>query len=635
MQINYIYVPYVDLGLLAISIALIVIMYITFIKKNSRFKLVLGGIFSMTLATIFSMLYNFCLNNIQEINNYIIYFTHDAFYGELILLFLLFDIYMYSLIEKPQKKEKTKKFTKIMFFIYGLYILAETISDFTHFGFYIDNKVAYEHYILNPFILFYAIYAIIGIIIVVLNMKNISKRIFYEVLFLFPFCISIMFAQSFYNTTTFNTLSFFIPVMSIFILLHNNGYDANTGTLGLEAFEEYIKSLIHKNETFSVITITLIKDKEDNDIDINATINQICHYCDYTFKDALLFEKNKEKINIITKINDKDILNKNINNLFETLYSIFNNKDYSFKITILNYPDNIINNNIVDVIKFNKYLINITPLNEVYFCQTKDKVFFTKNTYILQELKDIKIKNDLNDSRVIVYCQPIFDCVNKKFFNAETLMRLNLPELGIVMPNDFIPIAEEYNLIHQLSLIILNKTCKNIKNILDLGYDIDRISVNFSAAEITDKNFINEIKTIIESNNVPFNKLSFEITETTFNNIELLEKNMYELRKLGIIFYLDDFGTGYSNIDRISMLPFTTIKFDRSLLMSVFTKESAKQITIGLVNIFKKLNFHILFEGIENETDEMFCIENGARYLQGFKYSKPIEIENLTKFLTK
>lgn len=83
------------------------------------------------------------------------------------------------------------------------------------------------------------------------------------------------------------------------------------------------------------------------------------------------------------------------------------------------------------------------------------------------------------------------------------------------------------------------------------------------------------------------------------------------------------------------MLPFTTIKFDKTLLNSVFTKESAKQITIGLSDIFKNLNFHILFEGVKNESDENFCEEIGARYLQGFKYSKPIEIENLINFLTK
>lgn len=199
----------------------------------------------------------------------------------------------------------------------------------------------------------------------------------------------------------------------------------------------------------------------------------------------------------------------------------------------------------------------------------------------------------------------------------------------------FIPIAEQYDFIHDLSLIILNKTCIKLNEIINAGYDIDRISINFSASEITNENFIDEIKKIIETNNVPFNKISFEITETTFNNIEKLEKNMYELRKLGIIFYLDDFGTGYSNIDRISMLPFTTIKFDKTLLNSVFTKESAKQITIGLSDIFKNLNFHILFEGVKNESDENFCEEIGARYLQGFKYSKPIEIENLINFLTK
>ena len=145
-------------------------------------------------------------------------------------------------------------------------------------------------------------------------------------------------------------------------------------------------------------------------------------------------------------------------------------------------------------------------------------------------------------------------------------MRLELPETGMVYPDQFIPMAERHDYIHTLSKIILNKTCRQIKRLEQEGYQIDRVSVNFSILEFRRKEFCKDVMDIIRQNEIPYEKVAIELTEswneTEFDNIK---NTITSLQKLGIKFYLDDFGTGYSNFERIIGLPIDVIKFDRSL----------------------------------------------------------------------
>jgi len=112
-----------------------------------------------------------------------------------------------------------------------------------------------------------------------------------------------------------------------------------------------------------------------------------------------------------------------------------------------------------------------------------------------------------------------------------------------------------------------------------------------------------------------------------------VKRIMKELQGKGIKFYLDDFGTGYSNFERIIGLPIDIIKFDRSLTILASKNDESRFMVGSFSEIFKKADYQILFEGVEDENDEHQCIDMDAMYLQGYKYSKPIPIEQLETFL--
>lgn len=635
MKISYFYEPYIDIAVFCICLVLFVIMCFTYVKRNNQYILLVVSFISMMTGTIMSIKYNYVLTHIDKFPNFIVNLVHDLCYDSYILIWVLFNIYIYSITKNNKQKQQIKKFQMKMFYIYFIYILLESISSISHFGFHIIDKVPYEHYIFNPFVSFYVILSAIAFYTLIKYKNKIPNKILYILSFSLFFSVLIMSAESFFNTTIFNSISFLIPVMSVFILFHNTSYDINTASFGIDTYNNYVQSLIKKNKEFNIISIKIMDLDKKSLEELFYISNKICYYCDSLFNKSFIFNENDSTFYIITKMNNLEKIENNLNKIYKYISENFNKFIDNYKITILNYPKNLIDKNARTLIEFNKYLISNSPDNQIYHCGTKDKIAFTKKYYILEQLKEIKRQNNLNDERVICYCQPILNCETNKYKNAEMLMRLKIDGLENVMPSDFIPIAEKYDLIHQLSLIMLNKTCILIKELINENYNFDRLSINFSASEIKNDMFCDEVIKIIKDNNVPFNKLAFEVTESTFNNIEILENVMSKLKKLGIIFYLDDFGTGYSNMDRIVALPFSVIKFDRSLLHSACEKENIKFIINGIAKIFKDLNLKVLFEGIETESEEKICIEMNSQFLQGFKYSRPIPSDELNVFLKK
>jgi EAL domain-containing protein (putative c-di-GMP-specific phosphodiesterase class I) len=255
---------------------------------------------------------------------------------------------------------------------------------------------------------------------------------------------------------------------------------------------------------------------------------------------------------------------------------------------------------------------------------------------ILKEIADIAARKDPEDPRVLVYCQPVYNIRTGKYDTAEALMRLQLADLGLVFPDQFIPLAEENGYIHVLTQIILSKTCRAIRTLMSEGFEIERISVNVSALELRDQDFCGDIDEIIGRSGVDAGRIAIELTESrNDSDFMLMKEKIEELKGKGITFYLDDFGTGYSNMERILELPFDIIKFDRSMVIAGSQDKRSEQVLGSLADLFSKLDYSVLYEGVEDEKDEEMCRSLNASYLQGYKYSKPIPISELRKFLEK
>lgn len=325
---------------------------------------------------------------------------------------------------------------------------------------------------------------------------------------------------------------------------------------------------------------------------------------------------------------------KKIQQMLEDFYELYQQFKIDYRLVIIYSDPRLVSGE--DYMALDEFLGERQAINSVVYSSKEDVDAFLQMKYVLEQLIDINEKGDLGDERVLIYCQPVLNTKTGTFSSAEVLMRLNLPKLGIVMPSLVIPIAEKHEMIHTISRIVLNKTCQNIRKLEEEGYELSRVSVNFSIMELKDVNFCDDLLQIMDDNQVPYEKIAVELTESRNEaDFEIMKQIMSRLQKHGMRFYLDDFGTGYSNFERIIELPIDIIKFDKSLTILSGRDTNSRDLVGSFSDIFTRANYQVLFEGVETEDDEQRCENMNARYLQGFKYSEPVPMMQLRRFLSK
>ncbi len=252
-----------------------------------------------------------------------------------------------------------------------------------------------------------------------------------------------------------------------------------------------------------------------------------------------------------------------------------------------------------------------------------------RKRYILNE-----VRYAVEHKTFQAFYQPIYDCNEKRFVSAESLIRLYGRDGTFLSPGEFIPMAEENGLIDGISWIMLEKVCAFLGEHPDLP--IDAISVNMTGQQILDATFTRRIEENLEKYGVEGSRLRIEITERTItDDFAEVRKVMEYLSEKGIQFYLDDFGTGYSNLSSMLSLPFEVIKFDQSLIRMMDGTDKGQR-TIGLLaDIMHENDYSIVAEGIETAGQVQNAFERNLDRIQGYYYARPMPGEELAEFLAK
>ncbi len=620
------YTPYVDLCVLLLTIVYAFLLRSTYTISDKRLRLFKFSNILVFVTSLFSILFNCTLSGSEAHSILKLYLFRDISSIAIALNLIIFIAYLMEVLRiNDNVKKKNMRFC---WFAFGIYVIWLLLSSYMHIGFYIDaDGNVHQNYYLDLFHIYYLVFAFALIYLLRENKSKLISRMYVCFCAVFGTSFFIMILQFIFKQISFTSLTFALPLLAVLFMFHYNAYDATTGSLDGKIFGSYIQDMGSKE--FTMLCVWLPELKPDNLEEISSVFyhfneNFLKDCCTFRIKDEkyiLVFEnaKNVNAALIIPEMYDD----------FKTLYSRYK---LEYKINIIYSSPEIEKSE--DYLLFSDFLEEKTPLNTCYECKREDVKAFIKANYILGQLHDISRQNNMDDERVLVYCQPVLNTETGTFTSAEALMRLNLPDVGLCYPDVFIPLAEKYDYIHMLSKIILNKTCKQIKALDEEGYNIKRISVNIAMSELKIADFCDEIKQIIDDNNISYDKIAIELTESmNESEFENVKHIMGVLHNIGMKFYLDDFGTGYSNIERIIKLPIDIIKFDRSLTLLAANDENSRHMVEGFTDIFSKSDYKILFEGIENDSDELQCRNMNALYLQGYKYSKPIPIEQLKDFL--
>jgi diguanylate cyclase (GGDEF)-like protein/PAS domain S-box-containing protein len=252
------------------------------------------------------------------------------------------------------------------------------------------------------------------------------------------------------------------------------------------------------------------------------------------------------------------------------------------------------------------------------------------NAYILEEA----LLKALENKELFLMYQPIFEMDNGQLVGAEALARWKHPELGIIGPKDFIHIAEKNGSIIEIGDWVLRTVCSFIKKLKYTKNTLIPISVNVSAIQLEQDNFVGKVQSILEEAKINPSYIELEITESTaMQDIETIGKKLEQLKALGVKIAIDDFGTGYSSLSQLHKLKVDKLKIDRSFINNINIDKTSKNIASAILNIANTFNLTTVAEGIETYEQLYELKELKTDMFQGFLFSKPLREEYLINFI--
>jgi diguanylate cyclase (GGDEF)-like protein/PAS domain S-box-containing protein len=218
---------------------------------------------------------------------------------------------------------------------------------------------------------------------------------------------------------------------------------------------------------------------------------------------------------------------------------------------------------------------------------------------------------------------------NDRATGAEVLLRWQHPQRGMISPAEFIPLCEECGLIDELGLWVLNESCTTLQKWAQLPQTCQlTLSVNVSARQFNQSNFVSQIATLLNTRVIDPRLLKLEITESLImDNVDEVIAIMQQLRALGLSFSMDDFGTGYSSLSYIQRLPLTQLKIDQSFVRDLANDSSDAAIIRTILALSHSLALDVVAEGVETEEQRDYLIANGCQYFQGYLFGKPVPLE--------
>lgn len=258
---------------------------------------------------------------------------------------------------------------------------------------------------------------------------------------------------------------------------------------------------------------------------------------------------------------------------------------------------------------------------------------------LLQKNIEDLAQKALDHGEFKVWLQPKYNLVKQGTEGAEALVRWQSPELGFLMPASFIHIFEKNGFIISLDYYMLEQAFTMQRERLNAGLRIVPISVNQSGLHMDEAGYLQKMREMVDTYNLPAGSIDLEITETVFVDFETQESRQHaiqivdELRKMGFTVSMDDFCTGYSSIAMLESLSMDVMKIDRAMLLAAERSERGRRLLGIIINMGNSMGMKVLCEGIEKHEQEELLIESGCTYGQGFFYNKPMPAEEFFRFL--
>jgi len=245
-----------------------------------------------------------------------------------------------------------------------------------------------------------------------------------------------------------------------------------------------------------------------------------------------------------------------------------------------------------------------------------------------------KLRRSFELDELLIHYQPKYDVKTGLVVGAEALVRWELTDHGMVLPSDFIPLAEETNLIVQIGEWVLNQVCKDLSDWQHRMPGTGKVAVNLSLKQLAQRNFTKRISRILKRHNVSPQALELEITETTLmRDPEATIRILRQLDRLGLTLSIDDFGTGYSSLSALQQFPISTLKIDQSFIHDILVNKDGTTIVSAIIDLAHSMNMDVVAEGVESETQLSYLKAQNCDLVQGLLFGAPMSASDYFRLL--
>ena len=245
-----------------------------------------------------------------------------------------------------------------------------------------------------------------------------------------------------------------------------------------------------------------------------------------------------------------------------------------------------------------------------------------------------KLRRALERGEFSLHYQPLVDLRSNRVFGCEALLRWNQPDLGMVGPAQFIPLAEETGLIVPIGEWVLRTACRQSKAWQDAGLPAVSMAVNISARQFREKNLLQVVTKILGETGLDPTQLEFEVTESMImHDAQNAIADLQAFRDMGVKLSVDDFGTGYSSLSYLKRFPVDRLKIDQSFVRDITTDADDAAIAQAVITLAHTMNLRVIAEGVETLEQLAFLRRNQCDEIQGYLFGKPMPADEFGKLL--
>lgn len=422
-------------------------------------------------------------------------------------------------------------------------------------------------------------------------------------------------------------------------------FDALTGLLNRRAFEDRLKESLlrsRRNETGVLLFIDLDGFKKVNDSEGHEAGDKILVRVAEGLRDALRPEDTIARLGgdefavIAPGVSDQDA----ISAICERIIKIVDGPmvvdrmehDIGTSIGVARYPhDGFDLDQIIMKADSAMYRAKETGGSQYAFFDDSLKEASDRRNLVESRLRHAIKGHDLQ-----MHFQPKLDLKDWSLGNCEALLRWRDDELGVVNPKDFIGVAEETGLIHNIMPLLVEGAGKALNSAKARGIELDSIALNASPKQIMSEGFAMSLLSMLDLGRLPHEKIEVEVTESVLvENMAQVLSELHILRLAGIKVALDDFGTGYSSLNMLRQLPLDTVKIDRSFITELESSDEARRMLKHLIDIAKVLGLKVVAEGVETDMQLQYLLDHDCDMAQGFLIAKALKPEDYFRMVAE